>query len=182
MYGHRSSYPGALPPNRKHTQHLSSGSSEGVGMRVTQRGICRSGCLCSCHLQSRSSTPRLVDCVFGQMLVGYAGLPFVNAKCDINSCEKSQAAHISVEYWFPLGFAWSKILRLQLNYQARIGPQFELSTLRRVPDSAQCVKFALNGNVGGLKDLFRRKLASPWDVSTTRGYSVLRWAMYRKLY
>ena len=181
-YGHRSSYPRALPPTRRHTQHLSSESSEGVGMRVTQRGACRPGCPCNCHLQARSSTPGLIDRVFGQMFVGYAGLPFVNAKCDTESCEKSQAAHISVEYWFPLGFAWSKILRLQLTYQARIGPQFELSTLRRVPDSAQCVNFALNGNIDGLKDLFRRNLASPRDVSTTRGYSVLRWAMYGKQY
>ncbi len=49
-----------------------------------------------------------------------------------------------------------------------------LSTLRRVPDSAQSVNFALNGNIEGLKDLFIRGLASPRDVSTTRGYSVLR--------
>ena len=182
LYGHRSSYPRALPPTRRHTQHLSSESSEGVGMRVIQRGACRPGCPCNCHLQARSSTPGLIDRVFGQMFVGYAGLPFVSAKCDIESCEKSQAAHISVEYWFPLGFAWSKILRLQMTYQARIGPQFELSTLRRVPDSAQCVNFALNENIDGLKDLFRRNLASPRDVSTTRGYSVLRWAMYGKQY
>ena len=181
-YGHRPSYSKALPPTRKHTQHLSPESSEGVGMRVTQRGACRPGCSCNCHLQTRSSTPGFVDRVFGQMFVGYAGLPFVSAKCDTDSCEKSQAAHISVEYWFPLGFAWSKILRLQLTYQARIGPQFELSTLRRVPDSAQCVNFALNGKIDGLKDLFRRNLASPRDVSTTRGYSVLRWAMYGKQY
>lgn len=116
------------------------------------------------------------------MFVGYAGLPFVSAKCDKESCQTSQAAHVSVEYWFPLGFAWSKIFRFQLTYQARIGPQFELSTLRRVPDSAQCVNFALNGNIDGLKDLFKRNLASPRDVSTTRGYSVLRWAMYAKQY
>ena len=35
----------------------------------------------------------------------YAGLPFVNAICDTESCGKSQAANISVEYWFPPGFA-----------------------------------------------------------------------------
>ena len=151
-------------------------------MRVTQRGACRPGCPCNCHLQTRSSTPGLLDRVFGQMFVGYAGLPFVSAKCDKESCQTSQAAHVSVEYWFPLGFAWSKIFRFQLTYQARIGPQFELSTLRRVPDSAQCVNFALNGNIDGLKDLFKRNLASPRDVSTTRGYSVLRWAMYGKQY
>ncbi|MCJ1308975.1 hypothetical protein MMC25_002630 [Agyrium rufum] len=65
---------------------------------------------------------------------------------------------------------------------AHVGPQFALSSLRRVPDSAQCVNFALNGNVEGLKDLFQRGLASPRDVSSTRGYSMLRWAMYGRQY
>lgn len=181
-YGRRPSYSRPLPPTRKQTQHQQSKISEDVGMRVTQVGACRPGCPCVCHVQTRSSTPGLIDRVFGQLFIGYAGLPLVNAKCDFALCEKNQAAHVSVEYWFPLGFVWSKILRLQMTYQPHIGPQFELSTLRRVSDSAQCVNFALNGNIDGLKDLFKRGLASPRDVSTTRGYSVLRWAMYGKQY
>ncbi|KAL8834483.1 MAG: hypothetical protein Q9170_003718 [Blastenia crenularia] len=72
------------------------------------------------------------------------------------------------------------IVRMSLTYEQNLGPHFEISTLRRVPDSAQCVTFALNGNIEGLKDLFRRGLASPRDVSSTRGYSVVRWAMYGK--
>lgn len=151
-------------------------------MGVMQYGACRPGCPCVCRVQTRSSTPGLVDHVFGQLFVGYAGLPLVNAKYDIASCEKNQAAHVSVKYWFPLGFVWSKILRLKVTYQPHIGPQFELSTLRRVSDSGQCVNFAISGNIDGLKDLNKRGLASPRDVSTTRGYSVLRWAMYGEQY
>ena len=181
-YGRRPSYSKPLPPARKQTQHQNLTGSEDFGMRLTQYGACRPGCPCTCHVQTRSSTPGLIDRVFGQLFVGYAGLPLVNAKCDTHSCEKNQAAQVSVEYWFPLGFVWSKILRLQMTYQPHIGPQFELSTLRRVPDSAQCVNFALTGNIDGLKYLFKKGLASPRDVSTTRGYSVLRWAMYGKQY
>ncbi|KAI4280845.1 MAG: hypothetical protein L6R38_004121 [Xanthoria sp. 2 TBL-2021] len=87
-----------------------------------------------------------------------------------------------MEYWFPLGLFWSQIVRLQLGYQSHLGPQVSLSMLRRVPDSAPCVKFALDGNIDGLKDLFKRGLASPKDVSSTRGYSILRWALYGKQY
>lgn len=181
-YGRRPSYSRTLPPARRQTQHQELKSSEGVGVKLTQYGVCRPGCPCNCHVQTRSSTPGLVDRIFGQLFIGYAGLPLVSAKCDNNSCEKHQAVHVSVEYWFPLGFVWSKILRLQMTYQPHIGPQFELSTLRRVSDSAQCVNFALHGNIDGLKDLFKKGLASPRDVSTTRGYSVLRWAMYGKQY
>ena len=181
-YGRRPSYSKPLPPTRKRTQHGEINGSEDIGIRLTQYGVCRPACPCRCHLQTRSSTPGLVDRVFGQLFVGYAGLPLVNAKCNTNSCERNQVAQVSVEYWFPLGFVWSKILRLQMTYQPHIGPQFELSTLRRVSDSAQCVNFALNGNIDGLKDLFKKGLASPRDVSTTRGYSVLGWAMYGKQY
>ena len=47
-------------------------------MRVTQRGACRPRSSCNFHLQPRSSAPSLVDRVFGQMFVGYAGLPSVS--------------------------------------------------------------------------------------------------------
>ena len=55
-----------------------------------------------------------------------------------------------------------------------MGPQFSLRSLRRVPDSAQCVHYATQGNIEGLRDLFGRGLASPWDVSSTRGYTLSR--------
>lgn len=173
-YGRPSYVRRPVRASSKTTQHPKSEESEGVGVQVTQIGACRSGCLCACHVQTRSATPGLVDRVLGQMFVGYAGLPLLSPTCDNDSCEKYQTAHVSVEYWFPLGFVWSKIIRFQLTYQPNFGPHLELSTLRRVPDSAQCVNFALNGNIDGLKDLFKRGLASPRDVSTTRGYSVLR--------
>ncbi|KAL8921836.1 MAG: hypothetical protein Q9172_003827 [Xanthocarpia lactea] len=155
---------------------------DSVGVQVTQYTACRPGCACSCHLQRQTSSPGLVDRVIGQMFVGYSGLPLLNRTCDTATCEKAQGPSVSFEYWFPLGFLWSQIVRLQLSYQSQFGPQISLSSLRRVADSAQCVNYALNGNIDGLKELFIRGLASPRDVSSTRGYSVLRWAMYGRQY
>ena len=175
MYGDPSTYIRQYPrPRRRSTQHPLDSNPQDIGFRVSQYNACRSGCPCSCHVQANSSTPGVIDRVFGQMFVGYAGLPFLSPKCNTAICEKSQAAQISLEYWFPLGFVWSQIIRFRLTYEPHVGPQFELSSLRRVPDSAQCVNFALKGNIEGLTDLFRRGVASPRDVSTTRGYSVLR--------
>lgn len=101
-------------------------------------------------------------------------MPLLTLKCDSDACEKAQTPHISLEYWFPMGFVWSQIVRLQLGFLPNVGPQASLSTLRRVPDSAQCVNFALAGNIQGLKELFKNGMASPQDVSSTRGYSLLR--------
>ncbi|KAL8788539.1 MAG: hypothetical protein Q9213_001612 [Squamulea squamosa] len=169
-------------PVRRETQHHGINGSDDIAFRVNQYKSCRPGCSCLCHLEKRASTPGLVDRVLGQVFVGYTGLPSIGQKCSVDTCEKSQPPAMTFEYWFPLGFMWSQIVRLRLSYEQNLGPRFELSTLRRVPDSAQCVTFALDGNIDGLKDLFKQGLASPRDVSTTRGYSVLRWAMYAKQY
>ncbi|TGO80422.1 hypothetical protein BELL_0007g00120 [Botrytis elliptica] len=156
---------------------------EAVGVRLTQyASICRAGCLCACHSQTKSSTPGFMDRILGQLFVGYAGMPLLSQKCDTATCEKSQSPHMRFEYWFPLGFCWSQIIRLQLGYQSNVGPQMSLTTLRRVSDSAQCVSFALEGNIEGLKNLFMSGMASPRDVSTTREYSLLRWALYGQQY
>lgn len=154
---------------------LQPARSEGVRVRLNQyASTCQFDCRCSCHTSKRSSTPAIVDRVLGQLFVGYAGIPLVNDKCDASECEKSQIPYVNLEYWFPLGIFWSQIVRLQVGYQSHLGPQVSLSMLRRIPDSAPCVNFALTGNIDGLKDLFKRGLASPKDVSSTRGYSVLR--------
>ena len=71
---------------------------------------------------------------------------------------------------------------MQAGYQPNTGALFQLQSLRSVPDNAQCVHFALNGDIVGLKYLFSRGLASPRDVSPGRGYTLLRWALYGKQY
>ncbi|KAF2238519.1 ankyrin [Viridothelium virens] len=156
---------------------------EGVSVRLSQySSVCRPGCPCLCHTYRMSSTPTIADRLLGQLFVGYAGLPVVSRRCNLEACRKAQTPRVNVEYWFPLGFFWSQIVRVQMGVSRSFGPQFQLKTLRRVPDSAPCVNFALEGNVAALKDLFARGLASPQDVSSTRGYSLLRWALYGKQY
>ncbi|KAH8748463.1 ankyrin repeat-containing domain protein [Diaporthe sp. PMI_573] len=59
-----------------------------------------------------------------------------------------------------------------------IGPQLQLALPRKVSDTAQSIEFAMKGNIDGLKNLFSLGLASPRDESHTRGYSLLRWALY----
>jgi ankyrin repeat protein len=161
----------------------SSTQSEGVGVRVAPYSVaCRPGCTCACHSQQRASSPGTLSHVLGQLFIGYAGLPYFSPKCNIKTCRTSHASKISIEYWFPLGFVSSTILRMQAGYCPSTGTLFQLQTLRTVPDNAQCVNFALNGNIEGLKYLFSNGLASPRDVSSARGYTLLRWALYGKQY
>ena len=158
-------------PQRKDT----TPKTEGVAINVSQyASACPTTCVCSCHAQAKAPAPAFLNRVLGQLFIGAAGIPVLSTKCDYQACKSSRAPRVSVEYWFPLGVFWSQILRLQVGYHASMGPQFSLRSLRRVPDSAQCVHYAMHGNIEGLKELFRRGLASPWDVSSTRGYTLSR--------
>ena len=175
------------PPRRRRQQQAQSPTSktrppktttpntQGIAINVSQyASACPPTCFCSCHVQARVPMPVFVNRVLGQLFVGAAGIPFLSAKCNSQTCKNSRVRRVTAEYWFPLGVFWSQIVRLQVGYQANVGPQYSLRSLRRVPDSAQCVHYAMEGNIEGLKDLFRRGQASPWDVSSTRGYTLSR--------
>lgn len=125
--------------------------------------------MCICHLQQKTSTPAELNSVLGQLFVGYAGPPAISPKCTTEGCQRSRTSQISLEYWFLWAFLSSTIMRMQIGYQSSIGTTMQLDTLRRMPDTAQCVNYALQGDIEGLRYLFSDSLASPRDVSATRG-------------
>jgi ankyrin repeat protein len=153
-----------------------------LGIRVTPSSIaCQAKCTCSCHSQRNSASPAFLNNLLGRLFIGYAGMPAMSPKCDNQECLGSRSSKISLEYWFPASF-WSRILRMELSFHHAAGPSLQLDMLRIIPDNSQCITFAVDGNISGLKFLFDRGLASPRDVSSTRGYSLLRWALYSKQY
>lgn len=157
-------------------------AQDGISVRVRPYiSTCPNGCPCSCHTQQRSSTPGFLNSVLGHLFVGYSGLPMLSPACDRKGCRKVRATQVNMEYWFPTSM-WSTIVRVQMGSGFNEGPLMQLDTLRRIPDASQCVDFAQNGNILGLQHLFKQGLASPRDVSSSRGYTLLRWALYAKQY
>ena len=59
-------------------------------------------------------------------------------------------------------------------YARNLGPQFQIMTQMKVPDTAQSIQFAMSGNIKGLIHLFNHGLASPRDMSNSRGFSLVR--------
>ncbi|KAI0098059.1 ankyrin repeat-containing domain protein [Nemania sp. FL0031] len=162
--------------------HLDAAEMNDIGIHVAPNVVsCRAGCPCSCHLERRFSTPHFLSSPLGRLAIRATGGPVGNTKCDDDTCGGSPIRQVNLEYWFPLSF-WSTIVRVQVTYGLNMGPTLNLETLRQVPDSAMSVNFAVAGNIEGLKHLFQQGLASPRDVSATRGYSLLRWALYSKQY
>ena len=185
--GRRHSTQRALSPtsSTSSSRSRSSGKSSSIGVRVTRQitAACQAGCICACHSTQRQSTaPNLFTKFLGKLFVGYAGLPCVTPPCDTEGCDRRQDLSVSAEYWFPMGFCWSQIVRTQFSYDSNLGPSFTLATFRQIPDDAPAVAFALTGDVNGLKTLFASGQASPRDVSATRGYTLLRWALYGQRY
>ena len=138
-----------------------------------QRLKCQASCRCSCHTKHNLATPGLAGYVLGRLFVGYTGLPLIGKGCNTGSCRRKQTACVSMEYWFP-PWLLSHIVKLEIAHQPSAGPQMQLTTLRRVPDTANCISFAMTGDIDGMKALFIQGLASPQDVSITRGYSLAR--------
>ena len=54
------------------------------------------------------------------------------------------------------------------------GPHLQLPTQVKVPDTAPSIRFAMEGDIDGLKYLFSQRLASPRAVSNSRGFSLVR--------
>lgn len=53
------------------------------------------------------------------------------------------------------------------------GPQRQFVAQIKVLDTAQSISFAMKGNIDGLKYLFSQGLASPREVSNSRGFSLV---------
>ncbi|GFF56429.1 hypothetical protein IFM46972_10511 [Aspergillus udagawae] len=163
------------------SEKTTSGSPDNETLRVHFAHYipCRNWCPCSCHAKrkSRVTVPGIMESIFGKVFIGYTGLPILNKQCDFRGCKDRQKSAVTMEYWLPWWFV-SKNLRLYIKDLPTTGPQLQLSTARRVPDASQSIAFAMQGNIEGLKYLFAQGLASPRDVSNSRGYSLVRWALY----
>ncbi|KAI1839713.1 hypothetical protein JX266_014076 [Neoarthrinium moseri] len=90
--------------------------------------------------------------------------------------------HATTEYnlphpvFFVEGTVWSGDLAIS----PAIGPQLIVPIV--VSDTAQSISFAMSGNIEGLQYLFGRQEATPRDISSARGFSLIRWALYGGLH
>lgn len=163
------------PPAYSEKNAYESENIEAVQVFLSTRSTCRDWCPCACHAKRKVNvtTPKIMENVLGRLFVGYAGLPMLNNPCDFRGCKDRQDANATVEYWLPWWFVTMN-MKLQLKLIPSAGPQVQLSTTRRVPDSSQSITFAMKGDIEGLKYLFTTGSAGPRDVSNSRGYSLLR--------
>jgi hypothetical protein len=159
--------------SEKYTQ--SPNQFEAIRVIAAPQRNCQGWCPCGCHAQQkrRAMQSGITEKLMGKLFVGYTGLPLFNKPCNFQSCKSRRTPTFNVEYWFPWWFVALNV-NMQLRYLPRVGPQFQLTTSRRVPDISPSITCVLKGDMTGLQHLFSQGLASAGDISDSRGFSLMR--------
>ena len=134
---------------------------------------CHGNCECVCHSRSRLQTPNFLNRFFGQLFIGYAGLPIWTRDCDRSDCTNHYSRAFQVSYTFP-GWLLSRTVDITAAMTYTNEPHFGLKIRNRVQNTENSVfSLARNGNLAGIKDLYVRRLVSPNDLEVMTGQTAL---------
>lgn len=169
----------ARVPGQMTSELLMDLADRAVCSTAPDQRLCRHWCPCRCHRKQKLSfkAPGVVEAMMGKLFFGYSGLPFLKQQCDFRGCQDQRRAVATIEYRFP-SWLLSTNAKLHFKYVPNAGPEYQLSAIRRVADDSQSITLAMQGDIEGLKHLFAKGLAGPRDVSSSRGYTLVRWALY----
>ncbi|KAK3377231.1 hypothetical protein B0T24DRAFT_237089 [Lasiosphaeria ovina] len=147
-----------------------------VKASVYRPGVCRSRCACRCHTARRVKTPAWAAAAVGNMFLGYSVSPLVRFRaCNDLTCQQNSQRGIRIAYYFPRWFL-DRMVEVICNWGPIDGHRVSIRTPRLVAPDADVFAFASKGNVEGLRMLFSRGEASPFDVSAVNGRSALNLA------
>ena len=132
-----------------------------------QRWPCATYCECACHTLKTFRSPSLLKQVVGILFVGYSGSPIRMGspqRCTEAKCLSRIAFQTNVSYIFP-SWLLAKALILGLTAQSVGEISISLKVQRIVPNGSEVFRLTSSNDVDGLKNMFRKGLASPHDVA-----------------
>jgi hypothetical protein len=128
-----------------------------------RRTQCEGWCSCLCHRPRYVQTPQSLDFLLGSLFMGYSGLPAQSQSCSERSCRQQSIPTVKVTYHFPQ-WLLGRAIQFALSISHMKGPELILRTLRVIPANSPIITYAVKGNLDGIKSLFNKGLASPFDV------------------
>ena len=140
---------------------------------------CSDVCTCICHYHQTKKTPAFLGRFFGNLFIGYTGLPKVVQPCDDHDCIQRTSPMAVVTYFFPL-WLLARALFLTVKLSSCDGPQFCLRVPRVVRSNSAIMEFASRGDVGGVKQVLQERLGSPFDCEFYIGSSPLGVSSFHK--
>ena len=132
-------------------------------------------CICICHAESIWSTNPSLKSLSGVLIIHMVAPRFVRGKCSEKGCRHPEPAAIEMQYIFPFWLCW---ISLALTLRAPSPYRFDLNirATRIRPDTSLIFRYAKDGDVDAIRDLFDRGLASPFDVDDRLNSSALMYA------
>ena len=139
---------------------------------------CGGDCQCICHSRGRFQSPKLLSQFFGGLFVGYAGLPIATRQCDKKRCTNQYSRTVHITYTFP-GWFLSRTVDLVLATTYTGEPSFGVKVRNRTQygGESNIFKYARDGNVPGIIEMFKQRKASPNDLSLRGGQSILHFPL-----
>jgi ankyrin repeat protein len=139
---------------------------------------CEGGCQCICHSHSRFQSPKLLNQFFGALFIGYAGLPIITRQCNVDICTNQYSRTVHISYTFP-GWFLSRTVDLVAATTYTGEPSFGVKVRNRANYGSEnsIFKYARDGNIPGIIEMFKKRKASPNDLSYDGGYSILHFPL-----
>ncbi|KAF2259873.1 ankyrin [Lojkania enalia] len=149
----------------------------GIYLQVSQlrSRVCHN-CSCNYHRISQFRTPAHLNKFLGTLFVGYTALPFFSPSCNRRDCRRGDNASLRFRYYFPSWFLM-RVFSLMASVSNMNGPELVIKVPRACDPKADILLYAGNGNIDGIKMLFKQGLASPFDEEYGTGVSILQRAV-----
>ncbi|KAI9696576.1 MAG: hypothetical protein M1836_005595 [Candelina mexicana] len=149
------------------------------GLRVQttmfEQNSCGPECSCICHVRNKLRFGNRLGGFLGNLFIGYSGSLANSQPCNERTCRQRSKRSTQFTYYFPSWFL-ARMFSLMVLYGPWDGPEISLRFPKIISVDATIMEYARRGNVDGMKRLFSKGLASPHDVSSLNGYTVLHYA------
>ncbi|KAL8731479.1 MAG: hypothetical protein Q9181_004289 [Wetmoreana brouardii] len=169
-------YPSSSPPNYSPMSPTTPTVSP-VDTMLNRGNVIASlsTCSCRCHRVNKIRTPAAAQGVVGSLTLKLNGFPTLTPACDEIACRRSMHSSFKLTYRFPSWF--SNCALNSMVYSSRAGgPQMALTCSRIISRDSDLFYLAMQGDIAGIKNLFMKGLASPFDATNNYGYTALHYA------
>ena len=126
---------------------------------------------CCCYPRRRMHITNVLSSLLGSICIRYLGGQ-ISRPCEQFLCRTKPPIRLNMNNSFPR-WLLAMVVYVCLSFDPAGSPSVSLQMPRIRPDTSKIFHLATAGDIGGVKLMFERGLASPNDITYTFGYSVL---------
>lgn len=145
-------------------------SAPGLFIRPTEGRDCGMACRCKCHIKITRQWPQVLQSSSASDIIGMMSRPSFVHRCSDRTCKARQGVRVGAVYITP---PWLRRKAVSISILLQ-GLKIErhLRSHSIVAESSDVVRYAIKGDINGLRRLFSQRAASVHD-STLDGWSLL---------